>query len=132
MSCDHPYHETAEEAVLITFTDTELYKANSNGPENLSPVRVETRYCTACNQIIDVSSFEDGFPLSRLNEVVCLEEDCGHEYEHITQQTLTLRMADDTLPLEHNVTHDVTTCENCKKIVDTADNFSRIPLISGE
>lgn len=130
MSCEHPYHETMDESVLITFTDKELYKAEASGTENLTPVRVETRYCTACDSIIDVNSFEDGFPLERLNEIVCIEDECGHEYDYITDRTLTLKMADDTLSLRDTIQSEVTVCENCKTIVDTAENLSHIPLLS--
>lgn len=130
MSCDHPYHETMEESVLITFVDKELYKAEASGSDNLTPVRVKTRYCTSCETIIDVNNFEDGFPLARLNEIVCIEDDCGHEYDYITDRTLTLKMADDTLPLDHNIRSEVTVCENCKTIVDTEGNISHIPLLS--
>lgn len=120
MSCQHPYDEVSEEHIRFTFENAPLEQPDGK------PVRVAVKFCTECSHIIDVDSFENGFPLEHLSDKITTDEDCQHPFDYVVEDGLTFEVEDKPIEPKKLPTVDVMRCEKCHSIVQ--HESENIPL----
>lgn len=111
MSCQHPYDEVSEEHIRFTFENGTLEKPDG------TPVRVAVQFCTECSHIIDVDSFDDGFPIAHLSDSIVTDEDCQHPFEDVFDDVLTFEVEEKPIEPQKLPTVEVMRCTRCNEIV---------------
>jgi len=126
--CVHPFDSVSEDYAILRLTEGKIERAEPSDKELNDDIRVPVQYCEDCNEVVKSESFDAGFPIDHLNELITNDdtEDCKHGYDFITNDTLTFQLENGVVTTQQNLS--VIHCEECNKIVDVNDSVSTLQL----
>lgn len=117
--CDHPYDSVVKDTARMIFEDSDSPISTPEG----KTINVQIDYCTECEEIIAVPSFQDRYPLSRLNTRIQTDdpnpEDCLHPYESVEDRVFTFIVSN---PIPDVDSVSVKYCHNCNTVIDQTEN----------